>query len=338
MSASTDPITLVRYCTSVLPQSDQDLVLLLSSIQTACKSIANAVRRAGIDNLYGLAGVEQNVQGEDVKKLDILSNEYFVNACSYSGKVCAMVSEETAEMIPVDESRCGNYVICFDPLDGSTNIDAAVPVGSIFGIYRRVSNGKHGTKEDVLQPGKSLVAAGYAMYSAATLLVLSLGNGTVGFTLDSYIGEFVLTHPNIRIPSRGKIYSVNEGNGHNWNEPTRKLVHLCKNPTDPKHQPYSLRYIGSMVADLHRTLLYGGIFMYPADKKNAKGKLRLMYECNPMAFLVEQAGGKAITGRERILDILPDHVHQRVPIYVGSAEDVDNAFRMYNEEDAKPKN
>lgn len=335
MASSTDPITLTRHCLSVLPDADQDLVLLLASIQAACKSIANAVRRAGIDNLYGLAGVEQNVQGEDVKKLDILSNEYFVNACAYSSKVCAMVSEETAEIIPVDETRCGPYTIVFDPLDGSTNIDAAVPVGSIFGIYRRTSQGRHGTKEDVLQPGRKLVAAGYAMYSAATILVLSLGKGVNAFTLDYATGEFVLTHPNIRIPLKGKIYSVNEGNGHNWNEPTRRLVHTCKNPTDNKTQPFSLRYIGSMVADLHRTLLYGGIFMYPADKKNAKGKLRLLYECNPMAFLVEQAGGKAITGRENILDIVPDNIHQRVPIYIGSAELIDLVRTIYAEEDAK---
>lgn len=329
-SSSTDQITLTRHLISLLAGTPQeDLILLVQAIQAACKSIGSSVRRAGIDNLFGLAGCEQNVQGEDVKKLDVLSNEYFVNACSYSGKICAMVSEETTDVIPVDEAYCGPYVICFDPLDGSTNIDASIPTGSIFSIFRRKSSGRHGTKDDCLQPGRNMVAAGFAMYSAATVLLLSVGKGVQGYTLDPATGEFILSHPTVRIPSKGTIYSVNEGNHLNWSEATRKAIATFKSP-DPAtgKKPYSLRYVGSFCVDMMRTLLYGGIFAYP------DGKLRLLYECNPMAFLVEQAGGLASTGREHVLDVQPKSLHQRVPIFIGSAEDVKLVVRLHEQEAA----
>lgn len=283
MSTSSDPITLTRHVLAEQRKhksAQGDLTILLSSIQLACKAISAAVRKAGIANLYGLAG-STNVQGEEVKKLDILANENFINALSFSEKVCVMASEENEDIITISERLCGKYSCVFDPLDGSSNIDAAVPVGSIFGIYKQVEEGKSSEK-DVLQAGNKLVAAGYAMYGSSTMIVISTGNGVNGFTLDPSIGEFILTHPNIRIPKKGKIYSCNEGNSTSWDSATRKYVEAKKNPSDGS-KPYSLRYVGSMVADVHRTLLYGGLFMYPADKKSPNGKLRLLYECSPMA-------------------------------------------------------
>lgn len=267
------------------------------------------------------------MQGEEVKKLDIVANENFINALSFSERVSLMASEENETIITISEHLQGKYVVVFDPLDGSSNIDAAVPVGSIFGVFRQQTEGK-GSIEDVLQPGNQLIAAGYAMYSSATLLVLSTGNGVNGFTLDPSLGEFILTHPNIRIPKRGSIYSVNEGNAGSWNDPVTEYVNAKKHPT--KGTPYSLRYIGSMVGDIHRTLIYGGIFLYPEDKKSPNGKLRLLYECNPMSFIIEQAGGKSVAGKlGRILDIKPEKIHQRVPIYIGSPEDVDEMVTFF---------
>eukprot|EP00761_Pharyngomonas_kirbyi_P011678 gb/GECH01011704.1/.p1 GENE.gb/GECH01011704.1/~~gb/GECH01011704.1/.p1 ORF type:complete len:331 (+),score=82.99 gb/GECH01011704.1/:1-993(+) len=329
MSTSSDPITLTRHVLAEQrkhKEAQGDLTILLSSIQLACKAISSAVRKAGISNLYGLAG-STNVQGEEVKKLDLLANENFINALSFSEKVCLMASEENEEPVTVSGHLCGKYSCVFDPLDGSSNIDAAVPVGSIFGIYKQVDEKGQDVK-NVLQPGKKLVAAGYSMYGSSTMMVISTGNGVNGFTLDPSIGEFILTHPNIRIPKQGKIYSCNEGNATSWDEPTQKYIQVKKNPPDGG-KPYSLRYVGSMVADVHRTLLYGGIFMYPADKKSPNGKLRLLYECNPMAFLVEQAGGKASTGKQDILSLEPEKVHQRCPCILGSPEDVDEILSYY---------
>lgn len=330
MSTSTDPITLTRHILSeknLSKEERSDLALLIGSIQLACKGVSSGVMRAGVSNLYGLAG-STNVQGEDVKKLDILANEYFINSLSFSERVAVMVSEENPEIITVSEHMSGQYVVVFDPLDGSSNIDAAVPVGSIFGIYKKISNSATGTVEDVLQQGNKLVAAGYAMYGSCTMIVISTGAGVNGFTLDLTLGDFVLTHPNIRVPKRGQIYSVNEGNAASWDSHVTAYVHDKKHPSNGG-KVYSQRYVGSMVADVHRTLLYGGIFMYPADKKSPNGKLRLLYECNPMAFLMEQAGGKATTGRERILDLQPTSIHQRVPIFLGSLDDIDDVLAHY---------
>ena len=316
----TDPITLTRFILQDVEDEElkTDLVLIMSSICTASKGISDAIRKAGIANLYGLAG-STNVQGEDVKKLDVISNEFFINCLSYSGKVAAMVSEENDLLIPGNND--GKYILVFDPLDGSSNIDAAVPVGSIYGIYRRITPvGTEATVEDANQPGSNLICAGYSMYASATMIVISFGNGVNGFSLNPGLGEFTLTHPNIRVKSRGSIYSVNEGNEPHWLEAVKQYVESRKGGRCGSS--YSLRYVGSMVADVHRTLLYGGMFGYPADKKSMSGKLRLLYECNPMSFLMEQAGGSATTGTERILDIVPKDIHARVPILLGSPDDI----------------
>lgn len=329
----TDPVTLTRFILSAEqehPEATGDFTIMMSSIQLACKTIATAVRKAGIAGLYGLQGTV-NVQGEDVKKLDIVSNENFINALKFSKKVSVMVSEENPEPIIVDSCMAGKYCVVFDPLDGSSNIDCNVSVGSIFGIYRNETEGP-GTIADVLKPGTSLVAAGYCMYGSATQIVLSFGKGVSLFTLDPAIGEFILTNANVRIPAKPKtIYSCNEGNWASFDAATQKFITNCKAKT-PK--PYSLRYVGSMVADVHRTLLYGGIFMYPATAAAPGGKLRLLYECNPMSFLIEQAGGKSTTGRTRVMELVPKKIHERAPIFLGCARDVDEVLRLYGEMDA----
>lgn len=277
----------------------------------------------------GAAG-NTNVQGEDQKKLDVLSNEIMINALRASGKAAVLVSEENDEAIIVGEKQSGStfesnkgkYCVVFDPLDGSSNIDAGVNIGTIFGIYL-VKEGSKGTVEDVLRPGREMVAAGYCMYGSSANLVLTTGNGVNGYTLDNQIGEFILTHPNITLPNRGKIYSINEGNSCYYHEPVLEYLQSVKFPKGDK-KPYSARYIGSMVADVHRTLLYGGIFGYPEDKKSKSGKLRLLYEAFPMAFLTEQAGGVATTGTQRILDIQPKSIHERCPVFLGSKDDVND--------------
>jgi fructose-1,6-bisphosphatase I len=301
--------------------------MLLQSIQLACKVIARATAKAGIANLYGVAG-NQNTSGDDVKKLDVLANEVFINTLTFSGEVYIMASEENKDPIILEE-QAGGYAIVFDPLDGSSNIDANVSVGTIFGIYRKDPKRDHKTSaRDVLKPGTELVCSGYAVYGASTMIVLTTGLGVNGFSLDPTLGEFILTHPNIKIPRKGSIYSINEGNAGSWDEPTRAFVASCKQK-NKNGKPKTARYIGSMVADVHRTLLYGGIFCYPADAQNVNGKLRLLYECNPIAFLCEQAGGKATTGTKRILDIQPKAVHERTPIFCGSFDDVTQVEALY---------
>lgn len=277
----------------------------------------------------GLAG-GANATGDEQKKLDVLSNDIMVNALRSSGKTAVLVSEELEEAIIVEDRLKGKYCVVFDPLDGSSNIDAGVNIGTIFGIYR-IQDGSKGTISDVLRPGSEMVAAGYTMYGSSANLVLTTGQGVNGYTLDNALGEFILTHPNIKIPPRGKIYSFNEGNSVYFHKPVIRYLESIKYPSNGK-SPYSARYIGSMVADVHRTLLYGGIFGYPNDKKSKKGKLRLLYEAFPMAFLTEQAGGIATTGVERILDIVPTEIHQRTPVFLGSKEDVQDLMRFYEEE------
>ncbi|PWN24548.1 putative FBP1-fructose-1,6-bisphosphatase [Jaminaea rosea] len=339
---ATDIITLTRH---VLQEGFQrqkkgaasgDLTILLSSLQTTCKFIESNVRKASLINLIGAAG-NQNVQGEDQKKLDVLSNEIMINALKASGKVAVLVSEEDDEAIIVGErqpgttfeTEKGKYCVVFDPLDGSSNIDAGVNIGTIFGIYT-VRDGSKGEVADVLRPGSEMVAAGYCMYGSSANLVLTTGNGVNGYTLDNAIGEFILTHPNITLPNRGKIYSINEGNSAYYHEPVLKYLESIKYPAEGSgKKPYSARYIGSMVADVHRTLLYGGIFGYPDDKKSKKGKLRLLYEAFPMAFLTEQAGGVATTGKGRILDVQPESIHERCPVFLGSKDDVNDLLKFY---------
>ncbi|XP_042238819.1 fructose-1,6-bisphosphatase 1-like isoform X2 [Homarus americanus] len=303
------------------PEATGDFSSLLMSIQTAVKSISNAVRKAGIASLYGMAG-DVNIQGEEVKKLDVLANDLFINMLTSSYTTCLLVSEENKTVIEVEKDHQGKYVVCFDPLDGSSNIDCLVSIGSIFSIYRKSSDSVPSVS-DALQPGNTLVAAGYALYGSATMMVISTGNGVNGFMLDPSIGEFVLTDPNMQVKEQGKIYSLNEGYANLWDPAVSEYVR------EKKAKKAGARYIGSMVADVHRTIKYGGIFMYPATTDSPKGKLRLLYECNPMAFLVEQAGGKATTGKMRVLDVVPTDIHQRIPIFLGSAGDVQEIIDLY---------
>ncbi len=303
-----------------------DFSAILSQIIFAAKVVAAQVAHAGlVEDILGRTG-HTNVQGEEVQKLDIYANTVFINALNYIGKVCVMASEEEPDMIAIPkEHPKGDYVIMFDPLDGSSNIDVNVSIGTIFGIYKRISDGDDGVLEDCLQPGHKLFGAGYIIYSSSVNLVYTTGNGVNGFSLDPSVGEFVLSHPNIQIPARGKIYSTNEGNYAYWKKGTREYIEYLKSDNNKRKAPYSSRYIGSLVADFHRNLLKGGIFLYPEDTKDPKkttGKLRLLYEANPLAFVVEQAGGYASTGYERILDIKPTKLHQRVPLILGSKDDV----------------
>lgn len=334
-AANTDLITLSRHVLSEGRRlSDSKTVtgeftLLLNSLQTTCKVIENLVRKARLINMIGAAGA-QNVQGEDQKKLDVVSNDVMVNALIASGQSAVLISEEEEQAIIVGERsphQVGKYCVVFDPLDGSSNIDAGVNIGTIFGIYK-IEEGSTGTVKDVLRPGRDMVAAGYCMYGSSANIVLSTGSGVDGFTLDNSIGEFILTHPNIQVPARGKIYSINEGNSMYYHEPVTKYLESVKFPESPK-KPYSARYIGSMVADVHRTLLYGGIFCYPSDKKSKSGKLRLLYEAFPMAFLTEQAGGVATTGEKRVLDVEPKDIHERCPIFLGSKDDVEDLLSFF---------
>ncbi|XP_070502105.1 fructose-1,6-bisphosphatase 1 isoform X2 [Chironomus tepperi] len=301
-----------------------ELTQLLQTVQTAVKAIGSAVRKAGIARLYGIAG-DTNVQGEVVKKLDVLSNDMFINMIQSSYTTCLLVSEENETVIEIDHDKRGKYIVCFDPLDGSSNIDCLVSIGSIFAIYKKVTDDEPNVN-DALQPGRKLVAAGYTLYGSATMFVLALQTGGVnGFTYDPSIGEFVLTDMNMRIPERGNIYSINEGYFSQWDSATQEYVQSKKDPA--KGKPYGARYVGSMVADVHRTIKYGGIFIYPATTTAKNGKLRLLYECNPMAFIVEKAGGKASAGKDlEILDIVPTGIHQRSPIYLGSRLDVEEAL------------
>ena len=323
-----DSVTLTRFVLQGQRkhmEAGGELTMLLAAVQLACKVTESCVRRAGIARLYGLAG-SGNVQGEDQKKLDIIANDTFKVNIDSSERCCMMVSEEEEECILSGRAGFrGKYAIAFDPLDGSSNIDANVSIGSIFSIYKIAHPENVNSTEEaaaaIMQSGREMVAAGYAMYGSATNLVLTLGEGVDGFTLDPSLGEFVLTHPNIRIPKRGKIYSINEGTAQYWDQATQEYVKSLKFPEDGK-KPYTMRYIGSMVADVHRTLFYGGIFCYPATQAAPDGKLRLLYEAAPMAMLMEQAGGKAITGKMDILDVVPTKIHERVPVYMGSADDV----------------
>lgn len=323
-------MTLTRWVLAqqrTAPTATGDLTQLLNSIQTAVKAIQSAVRKAGIAKLHGISG-DTNVQGEEVKKLDVLSNDLFINMLKSSFTTCLLVSEENQTVLQVETERRGNYVVCFDPLDGSSNIECLVSVGSIFAIYKKKSEGDP-VESDALKPGRELVAAGYALYGSATMMVLSLGKGkgVNGFMYDPSIGEFILTDPNMKIPEKGKIYSINEGYAAEWDKGLQDYIEDKKRPKTGK--AYGARYVGSMVADVHRTIKYGGIFMYPATKSAPNGKLRLLYECNPMSFIVTEAGGLATNGKVPILDIVPSSIHQRVPCYLGSKKDVEEIGRAH---------
>ncbi|HXE58728.1 MAG TPA: class 1 fructose-bisphosphatase [Gemmatimonadales bacterium] len=304
------------------PEATGELSNLLYDIALAAKIIAAALRRAGLVNILGSAGAT-NVQGEEQQKLDVFANETIKNALKHTGRVCAMASEEDADIIPVPpEYPVGKYAVLYDPLDGSSNIDVNGAVGTIFSIYRRVSLQGRGTVADVLQPGCKQVAAGYVMYGSSTMLVYTTGQGVHGFTLDPTIGEFLLSHPQIVTPRVGKYYSVNESNFARWSKGIQTAVRGFHGDYPDRIKGKNSRYIGSLVADFHRNLIAGGIFLYPGDTKNPKGKLRLLYEASPMAFIAEQAQGSATDGVNRILDIVPTELHQRTPLVIGSREDV----------------
>lgn len=305
--------------------ADGDLGALLMQIGVAAKAISREVSRAALFGKLGYTG-EVNVQGEQVKQLDLWSNDVFVTALKETRLVCSMVSEEMEEALHFDRNCvAGSFVVCFDPVDGSSNLDVNGTVGTIFSVRRRQGQGRDHVAADALRKGTEQVAAGYVMYGPSTIFVYSAGRDVHGFTFDQTLGEYILSHPTIRIPQRGKTYSVNQGNYYRWFEETKRVVDYLSAPDKATGRPYSLRYVGAMVADVHRTLLEGGVFMYPAEAgggKKASGKLRLLYEAQPMAYVVEQAGGRASTGIERILDIEPSEYHQRVPLIIGSADDV----------------
>jgi fructose-1,6-bisphosphatase I len=319
------------------PEATGELTGILNQIALAAKIVSREVNKAGLAELLGFTGKE-NVQGERVRKLDQFANDVFIAAFNHMGHFCIMVSEEVSDPIEIPEKYAGGqYSICFDPLDGSSNIDANVSVGSIFAVFHKVSPGVLGTMEDLLQPGRKLAAAGYVVYGPSTMMVLSTGHGVYGFTLDPSVGEFLGSHNDIRIPPKGTIYSANEGNYPYWSNGVKRYVSHVKQHDPATKRPYSARYVGSMVADVHRTLLYGGIFMYPADTKDPtkpSGKLRLLYECAPMAYLIEQAGGAASTGMTPILDLVPTELHQRAPFFGGSRENVAEIERFIAEYDS----
>ena len=294
---------------------------LLSDIAVASKIVSRDVRQAGlVDHILGAQG-GQNVQGEDQQKLDVVADVAFINAFEQGGEVCGIASEENDDFVAFksEQSKNGKYIVLFDPLDGSSNIDVNVSIGTIFSIYKRISPiGTEATLEDMLQVGTAQIAAGYVLYGSSTMLVYTTGNGVNGFTLDPSIGEFCLSHPMMKMPEIGRMYAMNEGNIFECEQGLRDYVNYCQSRENQTGMPYSGRYIGSLVADFHRNLIKGGIYIYPDVLSATEGKLRLLYECNPLAFIAEQAGGLATTGRKRILEIKPERLHQRVPYYVGS--------------------
>jgi fructose-1,6-bisphosphatase I len=310
------------------PGATGDFTALLTTLTLAAKVISREVRRAGLAKILGHTG-DINVHGDEVTKLDVFSQDTMCRVMGHNGHLCVMASEESEDIIPIPHgSKRGKYVLMFDPLDGSSNIDANASIGTIFSIHRKVTDGhEDGALEDCLQKGRDQLAAGYFIYGSCTMMVYTTGNGVHGFTLDPSLGEFLLTHENIRIPSKGKIYSVNEGNMHSWDAGTRRYIDYVKEDRKDRGHPYTLRYIGSLVADFHRNLLKGGVFLYPGPK----GKLRLLYEAAPLAMVVEQAGGAASTGSERIMDVQPTSLHQKVPLIIGSREDVEEYTRFFKE-------
>jgi fructose-1,6-bisphosphatase I len=307
------------------PESRGDFTELLSELATAAKIIAREVNKAGLAEILGITG-RINVHGEAVQKLDEFANATIIRTVDHTGHLAGLASEEmeTIYHIP-DKHPLGDYILLFDPVDGSSNIDVNVNIGTIFSIYRKKSGGNRATEEDFLQRGSEQLCAGYIIYGSSTMLVYTTGQGVHGFTLDPTIGEFLLSHENISIPRRGNIYSANESYSPQWAPDVRRYLDHLRERDKATGRPYTARYIGSLVADFHRNLLKGGIFLYPADAKSQNGKLRLLYEAAPLAFIIEQAGGRASTGRERILDLLPAELHQRVPLFIGSPEDVEEA-------------
>ncbi|WDF75633.1 class 1 fructose-bisphosphatase [Mucilaginibacter sp. KACC 22773] len=324
------------------PYAKGELSRLLRDLAIAAKIVNREINKAGLASILGDSGTV-NVQGESQKKLDVYANEQFIAALRSGGECCMIVSEENDEHINIDSeiSKNAKYVVAIDPLDGSSNIDVNVGIGTIFSIYRRTSVSGAATVEDILQKGTSQVAAGYIIYGSSTMLVYTTGKGVNGFTLDPSIGEFCLSHPNLTIPESGTIYSINEGNYIHFPQGVKKYIKYCQEEDKNTSRPYTSRYTGSMVADLHRNLIKGGIFIYPYTSASPKGKLRLVYECNPMAFIMEQAGGKASDGTNRILDLEVYELHQRSPIFIGSrlmVEKAEEFMRVFHQEARKVLN
>ena len=314
------------------PEATGDLSGLLNELIVAAKIISAEVNMAGLADILGQSG-KKNIQGEKVQKLDVFANATIKRRMEQCGYVCIMASEEEEDIIPVKAGYEGKYPLAFDPLDGSSNIDVNVSIGTIFSVHRKVTSGPAGGEEDLLQKGSQQVAAGYIIYGSSTMLVYTTGEGVHGFTLDPSVGEFFLSHPDIRVPGRSRYYSINEAYTNYWFDGTTSYISHLKEIDKNSGRPYSLRYIGSLVADFHRNLISGGIFLYPRDRKSTdkpEGKLRLLYEAAPLAMVIRQAGGTAVTddGRD-ILDIKPDHLHQRVPLIIGSTADVETAMKFY---------
>lgn len=321
----SDVVTIERFIVEqerMHPEATGELTNLLYDIALAAKVISGHVRRAGLLDVLGSAG-DVNVQGEVQQKLDVLANETIKRSVGCGGRVCVMASEEDEGPIPLPENgHPGKYALLFDPLDGSSNIDVNVSIGTIFSIQRRITDGGQGAMKDLLQPGRRQVAAGYVIYGSSTVLVYTYGRGVHCFTLDPTIGEFRLHDPDSKTPPIGKYYSINESNYARWAEGYRRVVRCFKGIDPEANEKKNARYIGSLVADFHRNLLAGGVFMYPGDTKNPNGKLRLLYEASPLAFIAEQAGGAASNGVQPILDIQPETLHQRTPLVIGSRDDV----------------
>ena len=303
------------------PGATGELSQLLRDIGLAAKIISREVNKAGITNLLGIDG-SKNVHGETVKKLDLFADQQLISALNRSLITCMVISEENDGAVHLS-SEGGKYIVYLDPLDGSSNIDVNVSIGSIFSVYmRKPRYSSELNEKDALQPGTRQIAAGYVLYGSSTIMVYTTGMGVSAFTLDPGIGEFILSDNSFEIPEYGKIYSINEGSYNSWDYGLKKYIKYCQKDDPETGRPYSARYIGSMVADIHRTLIKGGIFIYPSSKKYPDGKLRLMYECNPLSFIIEQAGGTAIDGKNRIMEIEPNSIHQRTPIYIGSKQNV----------------
>ncbi|KAB2823867.1 class 1 fructose-bisphosphatase [Aliivibrio finisterrensis] len=315
------------------PHASGELSSLIGSIKLAAKIVNREINKAGLVDITGASG-EENIQGEQQQKLDLYANDKFKAALENRGQVCGVASEEEDEAVAFNKAlnKDAKYVVLMDPLDGSSNIDVNVSVGTIFSIYRRISPiGTPPTEEDFLQPGNQQVAAGYIIYGSSTMLVYSTGNGVHGFTYDPSLGVFCLSHEDMKIPKEGNIYSINEGNYIRFPEGIKQYLKYCQEMKPEDNRPYTSRYIGSLVADFHRNLLKGGIYLYPSTQAYPNGKLRLLYECNPMAMLIEEAGGKATDGEQRILDIKPTELHQRVPFFVGSSNMVDKVQDFLDE-------
>ena len=331
---ATSVVTIDRFIIEQerqFPEATGELSGILYDMALAAKMISSKVRRAGLADVLG-ATDHENVQGEIQQKLDVFANDTIVKAMDHSGRLCGMASEEEPDIIQIpDKFRCGKYCLLFDPLDGSSNIDVNVPVGTIFSVVQKITRGKHGEAEDFLQPGRRQVAAGYVIYGSSTMLVYTTGQGAHGFTLDPTIGEFLLSHPNIQMPDNGRYLSVNDSYEQYWDENVKSLMRRYRG-LEGGGRPLNVRYVGSLVADFHRNLLGGGIFCYPANSKNPSGKLRLLYEANPLAFIVEQAGGLASDGRQSIMNVQPSELHQRTPLYIGSRSAVTTAVETLSRE------